>query len=86
MLSAGSIDRAGHVVQLFAPVVLSYFPAVHARHVAPLGPVYPALQMQADTTVLPAGALEQEERLELPDGELELAGQLEQRLELALLE
>ncbi len=40
------------------PLAILYVPAPHATHVPPFGPVYPALQTQAVTTVLRLGELE----------------------------
>ena len=34
-----------------------YVPAAHAVHIMPLGPVYPALQMQSEAALLPVGEL-----------------------------
>ena len=49
---------AAHAVQLADPVDSLCFPATHAVHVSPLGPVKPELQTQCVKTVLPAGELE----------------------------
>jgi len=49
---------AAHDVQLADPVDSLCFPATHAVHVSPLGPVNPALQAQCVKTVLPEGELE----------------------------
>jgi hypothetical protein len=49
---------ASHAVQLADPVDSLCFPATHAVHVSPLGPVKPALQAQCVKTVLPTGELE----------------------------
>jgi hypothetical protein len=46
------------VRQVAAPVDDLYFPAVHAAHGPPFGPVDPALQVQLVKAALPAGALE----------------------------
>ena len=40
------------------PVDTLYFPAAHAVHVSPTGPVDPALQVQFVKAALPAGELE----------------------------
>jgi hypothetical protein len=40
------------------PLAILYFPATHALHTPPFGPVYPALQAQAVTTVLVPGEFE----------------------------
>ena len=47
-------------VQDALPVALLYFPATHATHGPPLGPVYPALQgstIHASIELLPAGEI-----------------------------
>ena len=49
---------AAHAMQLADPADSLCFPATHAVHVSPLGPVKPALQAQCVKTVLPAGELE----------------------------
>ena len=45
-------------VQVPLPVPILYFPAAHAEHTPPSGPVDPALHVQAVTTVLALGELE----------------------------
>jgi hypothetical protein len=45
-------------VQSALPVVFLYFPAAHRPHSTPSGPVYPTLQLQAPTVMLPATELE----------------------------
>lgn len=44
---------ATQLVQATLPVAVLYFPATHARHGPPRGPVYPALQVQFVDTVQP---------------------------------
>ena len=44
--------------QVAFPVNTLYFPATHAAHGPPFGPVDPALQVQLVKAVLPAGELE----------------------------
>ena len=44
--------------QVAVPVNVLYFPASHAVHVPPSGPVDPALHVHAVKEVLPTGALE----------------------------
>jgi hypothetical protein len=45
-------------VQAADPVDVLYFPATHAAHGPPFGPVDPALQVQLVKAALPAGELE----------------------------
>ena len=45
-------------VQAADPVDVLYFPATHAAHGPPLGPVDPALQVQFVNDALPAGEVE----------------------------
>jgi len=54
---------SGHVTHVAVPVASLNFPASHAGHGPPFGPVYPALQMQFV-------------RVWLPTDEFEFAGQL----------
>ena len=49
---------APHSVQAASPVPALYLPATHSAHVPPFGPVKPALQMQSEGELLPAGAFE----------------------------
>ena len=51
--------------QVAAPVDDLYFPATHAAHEPPFGPVYPVLQLQLVKAALPSGELE----LELDPGQ-----------------
>ena len=53
MLPAGESEFAVQFEQTAAPTASLNLPAAHARHVPPLGPVNPALQMQALLPVLP---------------------------------
>ena len=45
-------------VQVADPIDVLYFPATHAAHGSPFGPVDPALQVQFVKAALPAGDLE----------------------------
>jgi hypothetical protein len=47
-----------HFVQSPLPVTFLYVPAGHAAHASIKPPVYPALQVQASTVVLPLGEVE----------------------------
>ena len=74
MLPAGEIELAGHDEHALAPesdqeparhsshsslpAAALCLPAAHAGQAPPLGPVKPALHVQATTAVLPAGELE----------------------------
>ena len=49
---------APQTVHAADPVDALYFPATHAVHVTPSGPVHPALQVQFVKDALPAGELE----------------------------
>ena len=57
-LVLGELEFVGQLVHTAAPVVSLYVPAAHAVHVPPLGPVKPALQVQAISTELAIGELE----------------------------
>jgi hypothetical protein len=48
----------GQLVHAAELVALLYFPATHAEHGPPFGPVYPDLQMQAVRATLVVGELE----------------------------
>ena len=74
MLPAGEIELAGHDEHALAPesdqeparhsshsslpAAALCLPAAHAEHAPPLGPVKPALHVQAMAAALPAGELE----------------------------
>jgi hypothetical protein len=47
---AGDTELAGHAVHAAGPVASLYFPASHAVHVPPFGPVNPALHGVGDAT------------------------------------
>lgn len=49
---------ASQLVHETLPYTILYFPAVHAKHKPPLGPVNPGLQTQLLTPVLEAGEFE----------------------------
>jgi hypothetical protein len=49
---------AAQSVQTALPVVVLYLPAAHCEHTPPLGPVNPALQVQAVRATLEIGELE----------------------------
>ena len=51
-------ELLAQLVHAAEPVAVLYFPATHAVHVPPLGPVYPALHEQLCTTVLPLAETE----------------------------
>ena len=55
MLASGSALPS---VQAADPVDVLYFPATHAAHGPPLGPVDPALQVQLVKAAMPAGEVE----------------------------
>jgi hypothetical protein len=52
--------QSEHLPSVMAEVAFDalYFPATHAVHVPPLGPVHPALQVQFVKDALPAGEVE----------------------------
>jgi hypothetical protein len=52
------MESAGQAVQSPDPAHVLYFPATHAVHVPPFGPVDPALQVQLVQAALPAGEME----------------------------
>ncbi len=54
-LPADELEFVGQSLQLADPVDALYFPATHAVHVSPSGPVHPVLQVQE---ALPAGELD----------------------------
>ena len=51
---AGDVELAGHAVHALAPGASLYFPASHAVHGPPLGPVYPVLHSQSSRASLAA--------------------------------
>ena len=55
VLPDGESALNAHSIQAPFPVTALYFPATHAVHMPPSGPVKPALQVQAVDTVLAAG-------------------------------
>jgi len=45
-LALGELEPTGHETHVAVPVTFLYWPAAHAEHRPPFGPVYPALQLQ----------------------------------------
>jgi len=70
---------ARHETHALEPAAVLYFPASHAEHTPPLGPVYPALQVQllCDPLLAPANAFAGHRlQLGLPSGDHSPGAQL----------
>jgi hypothetical protein len=57
-LALGELEPTGHETHAAAPVTFLYWPAAHAEHRPPFGPVYPELQLQFVCDPLPGPASE----------------------------
>jgi hypothetical protein len=57
-LALGELEPTGHETHVAVPVTFLYWPAAHAEHRPPFGPVYPALQLQFVCDPLPGPASE----------------------------
>jgi len=71
-LAFGELEPTGHETHVAAPAAFLYWPAAHAEHRPPFGPVYPALQLQFVCDPLPGPASEftgHKLQLGLPSGD-----------------
>ena len=78
-LAFGEVKPTGHETHVSAPVAFLYWPAAHAEHRPPFGPVYPALQLQFVCDPLPGPANEltgHKLQFGLPSGDHCPSGQL----------